>query len=81
MSALKRTVMMRSPDRVRRMLRPLRGAAEAGDLAEQAVERHRGEGHADHADGDAGGQESDARIGAVLAGARSSRTILTMVMT
>ena len=60
--ASKRTVIVaRRRSRPERRVGALRGAAIAGDLAEQAVERHRGKGHADHAgDEDGAGRGGDA---------------------
>ena len=49
-------------DRARRALGPQRRAVEAGQLAEDAVERHRGEGEADHRRDDQRHQHRGARV-------------------
>jgi hypothetical protein len=61
------------PDGVGRALGQLRRAAIAGDLAEEAVERHRGEGQRDHAADHRRQHQADAGVAfAALAGSRGA---------
>ena len=70
-------------DRARRSLGAQRSAVEAGQLAEQAVKRHRGEGQADHRRDDQRHQHRRARVLALVGlGERRHQfaPILAMVM-